>query len=114
MGTGAIAAILLGAVALPAAVFFFVHLKRRQDELQALIERKFGGKQVVLRAPLAYLVAQESRALRQRQGHGKLILTDAGPAYLVALMDRNVELGPVEIEIESAAMRIRNQGEIRI
>jgi predicted regulator of Ras-like GTPase activity (Roadblock/LC7/MglB family) len=46
--------------------------------------------------------------------HGKLILTDAGPAFLVVVMDRNVELGPVEIEIESAAMRIRNQGEIRI
>ncbi len=46
--------------------------------------------------------------------HGKLVLADAGPAYLVVVMDRNVEVGPVQIEIESAAMRIRQLGEIRI
>ena len=35
-------------------------------------------------------------------------------ACLVVVVDRNVELGPVELEIESAAMRIRKQGEIRV
>jgi predicted regulator of Ras-like GTPase activity (Roadblock/LC7/MglB family) len=47
-------------------------------------------------------------------GHGKMSFTDAGPAFLVVLMDRNVDLAPVDIEIESAAMRIRNMGEIRV
>ena len=46
--------------------------------------------------------------------HGKMAFTDTGPAFLVVVMDRNVELGPVDIEIESAAMRIRNLGEIRV
>ena len=46
--------------------------------------------------------------------HGKMVFTDTGPAFLVVVMDRNVELGPVDIEIESAAMRIRNVGEIRV
>ena len=46
--------------------------------------------------------------------HGKMVFTDAGPAFLVVVMDRNVELGPVDIEIESAAMRIRTMGEIRV
>ena len=46
--------------------------------------------------------------------HGKMVFTDTGPAFLVVVMDRNVELGPVGIEIESAAMRIRQQGEIRV
>jgi len=46
--------------------------------------------------------------------HGKLVLTDAGAAYLVVVMDRNVDVGPVQIEIESAAMRIRQLGEIRV
>ena len=46
--------------------------------------------------------------------HGKMVFADTGPAFLVVVMDRNVELGPVDIEIESAAMRIRNQGEIRV
>ena len=46
--------------------------------------------------------------------HGKLVLADAGPAYLVVVMDRNVDVGPVQIEIESAAMRIKQLGEIRI
>lgn len=46
--------------------------------------------------------------------HGKLVLAEAGPAYLVVVMDRNVDVGPVQIEIESAAMRIRQIGEIRV
>ena len=46
--------------------------------------------------------------------HGKLVLADAGPAYLVVVMDRNVDVGPVQIEIESAAMRIKQLGEIRV
>ena len=46
--------------------------------------------------------------------HGKMVFTDTGPAFLVVVMDRNVELGPVGIEIESAAMRIRQTGEIRV
>jgi predicted regulator of Ras-like GTPase activity (Roadblock/LC7/MglB family) len=46
--------------------------------------------------------------------HGKMSFTDAGPAFLVVVMDKNVDLGPVDIEIESAAMRIRNMGEIRV
>jgi len=46
--------------------------------------------------------------------HGKMSFTDAGPAFLVVVMDKNVDLAPVDIEIESAAMRIRNMGEIRV
>ena len=46
--------------------------------------------------------------------HGKMVFADTGPAFLVVVMDRNVELAPVDIEIESAAMRIRNLGEIRV
>ena len=45
---------------------------------------------------------------------GKMVFTDAGPAFLVVVMDRNVDLGPAGIEIESAAMRIRQAGEIRV
>jgi predicted regulator of Ras-like GTPase activity (Roadblock/LC7/MglB family) len=46
--------------------------------------------------------------------HGKMSVTDAGPAFLVVIVDKNVDLAPVDIEIESAAMRIRNMGEIRV
>jgi predicted regulator of Ras-like GTPase activity (Roadblock/LC7/MglB family) len=46
--------------------------------------------------------------------HGKMSITDAGPAFLVVVMDKNVDMAPVDIEIESAAMRIRNMGEIRV
>jgi len=46
--------------------------------------------------------------------HGKLVFTDTGIAYLVVVMDRNIDLGPTDIEIESAAMRIRSVGEMKI
>lgn len=46
--------------------------------------------------------------------HGKLVFTDTGIAYLVVVMDRHIDLGPTDIEIESAAMRIRGVGEMKI
>jgi len=46
--------------------------------------------------------------------HGKMVFADTGPAFLVVVMDRNVDLGPVGIEVESAAMRIRQRGELRV
>jgi predicted regulator of Ras-like GTPase activity (Roadblock/LC7/MglB family) len=76
-------------------------------------------------AAMASSVIQRTRRALDRQGlgrftrvtlvasHGKMVFMDTGPAFLVVVLDRNVELGPVGIEIESAAMRIRQQGEIR-
>ncbi len=46
--------------------------------------------------------------------HGKMVFTDTGIAYLVVVMDRNLDLGPTDIEIESAAMRIRAIAEMKI
>ncbi len=46
--------------------------------------------------------------------HGKMVFADTGPAYLVVVMDLNVDVTPVQIEIESAAMRIKQLGEIRV
>ncbi len=46
--------------------------------------------------------------------HGKMVFSDTGPAFLVVVMDRNVDVTPARIEIESAAMRIKQLGEIRI
>ncbi len=46
--------------------------------------------------------------------HGKMVFADTGPAYLVVVMDRNVDVGPTQIEIQSAAMRIKQLGEIRV
>ncbi len=46
--------------------------------------------------------------------HGKMVFTEAGAAYLVVVTDRTVDVGPVQIEIDSAVMRIRQLGEIRV
>lgn len=46
--------------------------------------------------------------------HGRIILVDTGIAYLVVVMDKNIDIGPAELEIRSAARRIRQQAEIRI
>ncbi|MCG3133211.1 MAG: hypothetical protein HMLKMBBP_00332 [Planctomycetes bacterium] len=77
-------------------------------------------------AAMAATVIQSTRRNLEKHGmrhfaritlvasHGKMVFADAGPAFLVVVMDRNVELGPVGIEVESAAMRIRNQGTISV
>ena len=77
-------------------------------------------------AAMAANVILRSRDVLERHGlsdftrftlvasHGKMIFTDTGPMFLVVVTDRNVELAPIDIEIESAAMRIRNLGKIRV
>jgi len=68
--------LVLAALAVPLIVLFFIRLRRNQDEIQALIEAKFGGKNMIVRDPMAYLVAQQSRGYSQNQGNGNLILTE--------------------------------------
>ncbi len=46
--------------------------------------------------------------------HGRMIFVDAGIAYLVVVMHQNIEIGPADLEIQSAASRIRRQAQIRI
>lgn len=46
--------------------------------------------------------------------HGRMFFVDTGIAYLVVVMERNIDIGPAELEISSAARRIRQQVEIRI
>jgi len=49
-----------------------------------------------------------------KASHGKMIFIDSGVAYLVVVMDEKIVLGPGEIEVASAARRIRDMGEMRI
>jgi predicted regulator of Ras-like GTPase activity (Roadblock/LC7/MglB family) len=77
-------------------------------------------------AAMASNVLQQTRRTLEKHGmaaftritlvttHGKMVFADTGPAFLVVVMDRNVELGPAGLEIESAAMRIRQMGAIRV
>jgi predicted regulator of Ras-like GTPase activity (Roadblock/LC7/MglB family) len=45
---------------------------------------------------------------------GKMIFTDTGIAYLVVVMDQRIDIGPAELEVESAARRIRSTGQIEV
>jgi predicted regulator of Ras-like GTPase activity (Roadblock/LC7/MglB family) len=77
-------------------------------------------------AAMASAVVMNTRRALERQGlkhfsrftltssHGKMVFNDTGIAYLVVVMDKSIDLGPTDIEIESAAMRIRSTGEMRI
>lgn len=77
-------------------------------------------------AAMASAVVRGTRKALEKQGlrsfqrytlsssHGQMVFSDTGIAYLVVVLDRRIDLGPTEIEIESASMRIRAMGEIRI
>ena len=90
-----IIAIVLGTLAVPLIVVFFMKLKKNQDEIAALIKKKFGRKKIVLRDRLAYLVAQQSRGYSQRQGNGNLILT-ADELFLALTMPMNLISIPMQ------------------
>ena len=70
--------VVLGALGIAAIVFFFIKLKKTQDEIRDMIARRFAGKKILLRDPHALHVAQESRGYSQKRGNGDLILTAAG------------------------------------
>jgi uncharacterized protein len=46
--------------------------------------------------------------------HGRMIFVDTGIAHLVVVTERNIDIGPASLEIESAARRIRQVVQIGI
>jgi predicted regulator of Ras-like GTPase activity (Roadblock/LC7/MglB family) len=52
--------------------------------------------------------------LTLKASYGKLTIRDTGTVYLVVVMDRSFDPGPTEIEIESARMRIKALGEMKV
>jgi hypothetical protein len=96
-----LATVVMGALGVAGIVFFFVRLKRNQDEIAALIEARFADSTIVLRAPYAFLVAQQSRGYGQRQGCGPLVLTEdelffAVPVFKTVFSIPLERVGPLE------------------
>jgi predicted regulator of Ras-like GTPase activity (Roadblock/LC7/MglB family) len=43
--------------------------------------------------------------------HGKMIVADTGSAFLIVVLDRNIDLGHAELEIQSAVRKVKSLGE---
>lgn len=59
-----------------AIIWFFVYLKKKQDELEIDFQKRFSGKNIRYLDKQAVFRAQQSRGYSQAQGKGYLVLTD--------------------------------------
>ena len=59
-----------------AVIWFFVYLKKRQDEQEANFQRRFSEKKIKLLDKTAMFHAQESDGYSHTRGIGYLVLTD--------------------------------------
>ena len=57
-------------------VWFFVNLKKKQDQLEINFQNRFSGKNIKFLDKCAVFRAQESDGYSQSQGMGYLVLTD--------------------------------------
>ena len=57
-------------------IWFFVYLKRKQNEIEENFQRRFSGKNIKLLDKNALFIAQESDGYSHFRGIGYLVLTD--------------------------------------
>jgi hypothetical protein len=87
-----------------AVVWFFIHLKKKQDELEGKFQQRFSGKNIRLIDKTALFVAQESDGYSHFRGNGYLVLTDDELYF-----ERQLVSKVVQVPITS----IKNVGETR-
>ena len=57
-------------------IWFFVYLKKRQDEVESNFQKRFAGKNIRMLDKAALFVAQESDGYSHSRGIASLVLTD--------------------------------------
>jgi hypothetical protein len=105
--------IVIGVVTALAIVWFFVCLKRRQDELERNFQERFHGRSLRLVDKYAVFRAQESDGYSQSEGMGYLALTDE-ELYFERTMLRKLLIIPVgSIREVGDTKRVGGQGHLK-
>ena len=96
-----------------ATVWFFVTLKRKQDELEENFRKLFSGKKVKRLDKHAVFKAQQSHRYSQSQGMGYLVLTADELYFEMGLLSKVLSIPVASITKVGQAKRMLGVGTIR-
>ncbi len=80
-----------------AIIWFFVFLKKKQDELELKFQNRFFGKNIRYLDKCAVFRAQESYGYSQSQGKGYLVLTDDELYFEMVLLSKVLSISAASI-----------------
>lgn len=101
------------ALGLAAIVWFFVYLKRRQDEQEENFQKRFSGKNLKLVDKTAMYYAQESDGYSHTRGIGYLVLTDEELYFERRVGKKVLEIPVSAIRDVDETRRLGGQGTLR-
>lgn len=97
-------------IALVVIVWFFVFLKRRQDQVEADFQTRYADKHILMLDKHAVFKAQESRGYSQTQGQGYLILTNDKLTFEMMMLERSVSVPVTSITGVERTRRLKGVG----
>jgi hypothetical protein len=100
---------IIGIVLVGVVVIFFVHLKRRQDEIEANFQKRFAGKEIQFMDKHALYVARESDGYSHFRGQGYLVLTEDELYFERQLVKRTIKIPTGSIVRVETAKRLAGQ-----
>ncbi len=91
-------------------IYFFVRLKRRQDEMEANFQKRFSGKKIRFMDKHAIYIARESDGYSHFRGQGYLVLTEDELYFERELVKKIIEIPIDSIVKVDKTKRLAGQG----
>ena len=101
---------IIGIVFVGIVTFFFVHLKRKQDEIEANFQIRLANKKIRFMDKHALYVARESDGYSHFRGQGYLVLTEDELYFARQLVKKIIEIPTDSIIKVEKTKRLAGQG----
>ena len=101
---------IVGIIVVGIVIIFFVHLKRKQDEIEVNFQKRFAGKKIQFMDKHAVYIAQESDGYSHFRGMGYLVLTEDELYFERQLVKKIVKIPTGSIVKVDKTKRLAGQG----
>jgi len=101
---------IIGIIFVGFVIIFFVHLKRKQDEIEANFQKRFAGKKIQFMDKHALYVAKESDGYSHFRGQGHLVLTEDELYFERQLVKKIIKIPTGSIVKVDKTKRLGGQG----
>lgn len=101
---------IIGIIFVGIVIIVFVHLKRKQDEIEANFQKRFAGKKIRFLDKNALYVAQESDGYSHFRGQGYLVLTEDELYFERQLVKKIIKIPTGSIVKVDKTKRLAGQG----
>ena len=101
---------IIGVIVMVIFIRFFVHLKKKQDEIEDNFQKRFAGKRIRFMDKLALYIARESDGYSHFRGQGYLVLTEDELYFERQLVKRIIEIPIGSIVEVGKTKRLAGQG----